>query len=110
MGGNRQNRQFSFCLYFLKNMQFFPRTVKTAKTVKPASLVPSVFEESSRRTLGNRQNRQFFKKGLPIGSKEPFAYPPFAYPPLPTTRLYETYFLGLQTPPTGQSQPTCLFV
>ena len=60
----------------------FPRAVKT---VKPASLVPSVFEESSRRTLGNRQNRQFFKKGPPIGSKEHFLTPllftPLLQPP-----------------------------
>ena len=88
MGGNRQNRQFSFCLYFFKEYAVFYRTVETvttAKSVKPASLVPSVFEKSSRRTLGNRQNRQFFKKGPPIGSKEHFLTPllftPLLQPP-----------------------------
>ena len=64
---------FVLLVFFRRICSFCSRTVKTvktAKTVKPASLVPSVFEESSRRTLGNRQNRQFFKKGPPIGSKE----------------------------------------
>ena len=102
MGGNRQNlqnRQFSFCLYFSKNMQFLSRAVKTAKTVKPASLVPSVFEESSRRTLGNRQNRQFFKKGPPIGSKEHSFTPGLLTPglPPPDAGLQESSHLTLST-------------
>jgi hypothetical protein len=43
---NRQNRQFSFPLYFFKENFVFSRTAKTVetiKTVKPASSVPSVF-------------------------------------------------------------------
>ena len=86
-GGNRQTVKtlsFRFGCIFLRICSFpcIVETVETVKTVKPASWVPSVFEKSLRRTLGNRQNRQFFQKGPPIGSKEHLLTPRLLTPRL----------------------------
>ena len=83
-----QNCQCSFRFYFSEEYELSPvlsEPSRNAQTIKPASLVPPVFEKSSRRTLGKRQNRQVSKKGPPSGSQAHFLTPllftPFLQPP-----------------------------
>ena len=90
-------RFFSFFrFFFFQSMCSF---FLYRQTVKSFSLVPSVFEKSSRRTLGNRQHYQFLKRDRRSGRRN-ISLPPHLLTPLfqlfqakcrPKTRLPQKY-------------------